>query len=73
MDVWMLAVGVITVAVLLLNTDLFLTKPQPASLDTLANAELRTTTGGDAEEKSFKAFTLWEKTGAVIMAVRRPG
>lgn len=70
MDVWMLVVGVITVAVLLLNTDLFLTKPQPASLDTLANAELRTTTG---EEKSFKAFTLWEKTGAVIMAVRRPG
>ncbi|KAB5555852.1 hypothetical protein PHYPO_G00038930 [Pangasianodon hypophthalmus] len=66
-DVWLLAVGVITVCVLLLNTDLFLTKPQPTSLDTLANAELRTT-AGDAEEKSFKALTLWKKTGAVIMA-----
>ncbi|GAA6112176.1 selenoprotein U1b isoform X1, partial [Tachysurus ichikawai] len=44
-DVWLLVVALITVSLLLLNTDLFLTKQQPSSLNTLANAELRTTTG----------------------------
>ncbi|KAK2866725.1 hypothetical protein Q7C36_002781 [Tachysurus vachellii] len=66
-DVWLLVVALITAFVLMLNTDLFLTKQQPISLNTLANAELRTT-AGDPEEKSFKALTLWEKSGAVIMA-----
>ncbi|MCJ8738846.1 hypothetical protein PDJAM_G00040400 [Pangasius djambal] len=56
-DVWLLAVAVITVCVLLLNTDLFLTKPQPTSLDTFANAELRTTAGG---EELQSAHTLEE-------------
>ncbi|KAK3559680.1 hypothetical protein QTP86_015091 [Hemibagrus guttatus] len=64
-DVWLLAVALMTVSILLLNSDLFLSKPQPTSLHTLADAELRTTSG---EEKSFKALTLWKKSGAVIMA-----
>lgn len=29
--------------------------------------------GIHADEKTFKAGSLWEKSGAVIMAVRRPG
>ncbi|KAL7869676.1 hypothetical protein AOLI_G00136640 [Acnodon oligacanthus] len=56
---------VVIVCVLLVNTDLFLTKPQQSTLETLANADLQTTTG---EERRFKALTLWEDTGAVIMA-----
>ncbi|KAL6475753.1 hypothetical protein MHYP_G00167930 [Metynnis hypsauchen] len=66
-SVWSLAVCVVIVCVLLINTDLFLTKPQQSALDTLASANLRTTTG-EVEERSFKALTLWEDTGAVIMA-----
>uniref|UniRef100_A0A8C7CG19 Peroxiredoxin-like 2A n=1 Tax=Oncorhynchus kisutch TaxID=8019 RepID=A0A8C7CG19_ONCKI len=48
-------------------TDLFLTKPLWASLKVLEDTEK-----GPPEE-IYKAKTLWEKTGAVIMVVRRPG
>ncbi|KAK1794488.1 hypothetical protein P4O66_011357 [Electrophorus voltai] len=45
LSVWSLAVCVTVVSVLLVNTDLFLTKAQQSALDTLANADLKTTTG----------------------------
>lgn len=51
-------------------TDLFLTKPLKATIQYLEEAELKTLQG---DVKTFKAKTLWEKSGAVIMAVRRPG
>uniref|UniRef100_A0A8B9JDF3 Peroxiredoxin-like 2 activated in M-CSF stimulated monocytes n=1 Tax=Astyanax mexicanus TaxID=7994 RepID=A0A8B9JDF3_ASTMX len=70
LSVWSLAVCVVIVCVLLVNTDLFLAKPQQTALDTLANADLQTTSG---EDRQFKALELWKETGAIIMAVRRPG
>uniref|UniRef100_A0A3B5B6T3 Peroxiredoxin-like 2 activated in M-CSF stimulated monocytes n=1 Tax=Stegastes partitus TaxID=144197 RepID=A0A3B5B6T3_9TELE len=45
-------------------TDWFQTKPAWAKLEVLEDTELKTTGGGKA---------LWEKTGAVVMVVRRPG
>ncbi|KAG9335630.1 hypothetical protein JZ751_004395 [Albula glossodonta] len=51
-------------------TDLFLTKPMQAGLDYLEDTDLKTM---GQEVKTFKAKTLWEKSGAVILAVRRPG
>uniref|UniRef100_A0A087YFN2 Peroxiredoxin-like 2A n=2 Tax=Poecilia TaxID=8080 RepID=A0A087YFN2_POEFO len=51
-------------------TDFFLTPPLKATLMFLEEAELKTLKG---EIKTFKAKTLWEKSGAVVMAVRRPG
>ncbi|KAF4106238.1 hypothetical protein G5714_012228 [Onychostoma macrolepis] len=62
---WSAGVCVVVVYVLLANTDLFLTKPDRASLDRLASAELRSTAG---DEGNLKAVSLWERTGAVIMA-----
>ncbi|KAJ8284666.1 hypothetical protein COCON_G00035160 [Conger conger] len=46
-------------------TDLFLTKPLPASLPCLQDADLKTL---DGEERTFKAKELWQESGAVIMA-----
>ncbi|KAI2658209.1 Peroxiredoxin-like 2A [Labeo rohita] len=63
---WSAGVCVVVVYILLANTDLFLTKPDHTSLDTLASAELTSTSGED--EVNFKAVSLWERTGAVIMA-----
>uniref|UniRef100_A0A3Q3EQI5 Uncharacterized protein n=1 Tax=Labrus bergylta TaxID=56723 RepID=A0A3Q3EQI5_9LABR len=51
-------------------TDWFQTKPAWANLEVLEETELRTT--GGVHER-YKAKTLWEKTGAVVMVVRRPG
>ncbi|CAL9699440.1 unnamed protein product [Knipowitschia caucasica] len=51
-------------------TDPFLTSPLKATLKHLEETELSTLQG---EKRSFKAKALWENTGAVIMAVRRPG
>lgn len=51
-------------------TDLFLTKPLPANLNYLEDADLKSL---DGEERTFKAKALWQESGAVIMAVRRPG
>lgn len=51
-------------------TDWFQTKPAWANPEVLGETELRTT--GGVHER-HKAKTLWEKTGAVVMVVRRPG
>lgn len=51
-------------------TDPFLTPSLSASLQYLEDTELKTLQG---EKRAFKAKSLWEKTGAVVMAVRRPG
>lgn len=64
------AIGAAALALLLANTDIFLPKPQRATLDYLEDIDLKTL---EKEPKTFKAKALWEKTGAVIMAVRRPG
>uniref|UniRef100_A0A3B3SNE2 Uncharacterized protein n=1 Tax=Paramormyrops kingsleyae TaxID=1676925 RepID=A0A3B3SNE2_9TELE len=73
MAIWTLAVGAVgaaLVAIFLANMDVLLPKPQQASLTYLQDTELREI-GGD--EKLLKAKTLWEESGAVVMAVRRPG
>uniref|UniRef100_A0A3B4CNL5 Uncharacterized protein n=3 Tax=Pygocentrus nattereri TaxID=42514 RepID=A0A3B4CNL5_PYGNA len=73
MGMWSLGLGAVGAAIagiILANTDLFLTKPEPATVEYLEDADLKTTFGDD---KTFKAQTLWEKSGAVIMVVRRPG
>ncbi|XP_055777829.1 peroxiredoxin-like 2A [Salvelinus fontinalis] len=64
------AVGLFIACLLKSITDLFLTKPLWASLKVLEDTDLRAT-GGIHE--TYKAKALWEKTGAVIMVVRRPG
>ncbi|XP_004583610.2 peroxiredoxin-like 2A [Ochotona princeps] len=64
------ALGAAAVALLLANTDVFLSKSQKASLEYLEDADLKTIL---KEPRTFKAKELWEKKGAVIMAVRRPG
>lgn len=64
------ALGAAAVALLLANTDVFLSKPQKAALEYLEDIDLKTL---GKEPRTFKAKELWEKNGAVIMAVRRPG
>ncbi|KAK5602623.1 hypothetical protein CRENBAI_006596 [Crenichthys baileyi] len=63
-------VGGLITGVLNFFTDFFLTPPLKATLMFLEEAELKTLKG---EIKTFKAKTLWQKSGAVVMAVRRPG
>lgn len=63
-------VATLMVVVALANTDLFLTKSAPASLEELGATDLQTTTG---DGKTVKGQLLWERSGAVILAVRRPG
>lgn len=73
MGMWSLglgAVGAAIASIILANTDYLLTKPAPATLDYLENADLKPI---DDDDKTLKAKNLWEKSGAVIMAVRRPG
>uniref|UniRef100_A0A673K2L6 Peroxiredoxin-like 2A n=1 Tax=Sinocyclocheilus rhinocerous TaxID=307959 RepID=A0A673K2L6_9TELE len=73
MGMWSLGLGAVGAAIaglILANTDFLLTKPAPASVEYLGNADLRTI---NSDERALKAKTLWEKSGAVIMAVRRPG
>uniref|UniRef100_A0AAY5EUU2 Peroxiredoxin-like 2A n=1 Tax=Electrophorus electricus TaxID=8005 RepID=A0AAY5EUU2_ELEEL len=68
MGMWSMGFGAAIAAILgiiLGNTDFLLTKPEHATLEQLQDADLRTTKG---DEKTFKARTLWEKSGAVIMA-----
>uniref|UniRef100_A0A668TZF5 Peroxiredoxin-like 2A n=1 Tax=Oreochromis aureus TaxID=47969 RepID=A0A668TZF5_OREAU len=60
-------VGGLVTGVMNFFTDRFLTPPLEATLKYLEEAELKTTKG---EIKTFKAKSLWEKSGAVIMAVR---
>ncbi|XP_022446718.1 peroxiredoxin-like 2A isoform X2 [Delphinapterus leucas] len=64
------ALGAAALALLLANTDVFLPKPQKATLEYLEDIDLKTL---EKEPVTFKAKTLWENNGAVIMAVRRPG
>uniref|UniRef100_A0A673ADF3 Redox-regulatory protein FAM213A n=1 Tax=Sphaeramia orbicularis TaxID=375764 RepID=A0A673ADF3_9TELE len=64
------AIGGFITGVLNSVTDRFLTPPLKATLKHLEETELKTLSG---EKKAFKAKLLWEKSGAVIMAVRRPG
>uniref|UniRef100_A0A3B3S885 Peroxiredoxin-like 2A n=1 Tax=Paramormyrops kingsleyae TaxID=1676925 RepID=A0A3B3S885_9TELE len=69
---WSLGLGAIGAAIagiFLANTDLLLDKPEPASVEYLGETDLKTI----ADEKTFKAGSLWERSGAVVMAVRRPG
>lgn len=66
----MAAVGSFLTSVMNFITDPFLTPPVKATLSHLEEAELKTLQG---EKKTFKAKSLWENTGAVVMAVRRPG
>uniref|UniRef100_A0A672S3D5 Peroxiredoxin-like 2A n=1 Tax=Sinocyclocheilus grahami TaxID=75366 RepID=A0A672S3D5_SINGR len=73
MGMWSLGLGAVGAAIaglILANTDFLLTKPAPASVAYLGNADLKTI---NSDERALKAKTLWEKSGAVIMAVRRPG
>uniref|UniRef100_A0A3Q1AHY2 Peroxiredoxin-like 2A n=1 Tax=Amphiprion ocellaris TaxID=80972 RepID=A0A3Q1AHY2_AMPOC len=58
-------IGGLVAGVMNILTDLFLTKPLKATIQYLEEAELKTLQG---DVKTFKARTLWEKSGAVIMA-----
>ncbi|NWY44481.1 F213A protein, partial [Sylvia atricapilla] len=73
MGMWSVGLGAIGAAVtgiVLANTDLFLSKPEKATLEFLEGIELKTL---GPEKRTFKAGELWKENGAVIMAVRRPG
>ncbi|KAF4105587.1 hypothetical protein G5714_013249 [Onychostoma macrolepis] len=73
MGMWSLGLGAVGAAIaglIFANTDFLLTKPAAASVEYLGNADLKTIS---SDERALKAKTLWEKSGAVIMAVRRPG
>ncbi|NWI88817.1 F213A protein, partial [Pitta sordida] len=65
------AVGAAVTGIILANTDLFLSKPEKATLEFLEEIELKTL--GSEQQRTFRAGELWKKNGAVIMAVRRPG
>ncbi|XP_029787898.1 peroxiredoxin-like 2A isoform X2 [Suricata suricatta] len=64
------ALGAAALALLLANTDVFLPKSRRATLEYLEDVDLKTL---EKDPRTFKAKELWEKNGAVIMAVRRPG
>uniref|UniRef100_G3NZ29 Peroxiredoxin-like 2 activated in M-CSF stimulated monocytes n=3 Tax=Gasterosteus aculeatus TaxID=69293 RepID=G3NZ29_GASAC len=73
MGMWSLGLGAVGAAlagIFLANTDLCLPKAASASLENLEDADLRSTRDGD---NVIKGRSLWDKNGAVVMAVRRPG
>ncbi|XP_040293308.1 peroxiredoxin-like 2A isoform X1 [Bufo bufo] len=73
MGLWSISIGALGAAVagiILANTDYFLPTTEKANLEYLEDAELKSI---EDESKKCKAKDLWEKNGAVIMAVRRPG
>uniref|UniRef100_A0A665VW77 Uncharacterized protein n=1 Tax=Echeneis naucrates TaxID=173247 RepID=A0A665VW77_ECHNA len=73
MGMWSLGLGAVGAAlagIMLANTDLCLPKAAKASLEYLEDAELRSTID---DANVIRAKSLWEKNGAVVMAVRRPG
>lgn len=73
MGMWSLGLGAVGAAlagILLANTDMCLPKAAQASMENLEEADLRSTTD---DENVIKAKSLWDKNGAVVMAVRRPG
>ncbi|KAK0139742.1 Redox-regulatory protein FAM213A [Merluccius polli] len=68
MGMWSLglgAVGAAIVGIFYVNTDLCLPKVARASMDYLEDADLRSTT---EDSRVIKARTLWETSGAVVMA-----
>ncbi|OXB68064.1 hypothetical protein ASZ78_003305 [Callipepla squamata] len=68
MGMWSVGLGAIGAAItgiVLANTDLFLSKPEKATLEFLEGIELKTL---GSEQRTFKAGELWKKNGAVIMA-----
>ncbi|CAM4727495.1 unnamed protein product [Leuciscus chuanchicus] len=68
MGMWSLGLGAVGAAIaglILANTDFLLTKPAPATVEYLGNADLKTI---DSDERTLKAKILWERSGAVIMA-----
>ncbi|KAF2982885.1 hypothetical protein EK904_005820 [Melospiza melodia maxima] len=68
MGMWSVGLGAIGAAVtgiVLANTDLFLSKPEKATLEFLEEIELKTL---GSEQRTFKARELWKENGAVIMA-----
>lgn len=73
MGMWSLGLGAIGAAlagIFLANTDFCLPKSANASLEHLEDTDLRSIADAD---KVIKAKSLWERNGAVVMAVRRPG
>lgn len=64
--------GVAAGAAILCNlpTNPFVPSPQKATLPYLSGIKLKTI---EDKPRQFQAKELWEKGGAVIMAVRRPG
>ncbi|KAF1375712.1 hypothetical protein PFLUV_G00223040 [Perca fluviatilis] len=68
MGMWSLGLGAVGAAlagIFLANTDLCLPKAAQLSLETLEDADLRSTIDDD---NIIKAKSLWEKNGAVVMA-----
>ncbi|KAI1236447.1 hypothetical protein IHE44_0001740, partial [Lamprotornis superbus] len=68
MGMWSVGLGAIGAAVtgiVLANTDLFLSKPEKATLEFLEEIELKSL---GPEQRTFKAGELWKENGAVIMA-----
>ncbi|KAG8551769.1 hypothetical protein GDO81_004255 [Engystomops pustulosus] len=73
MGLWSISIGAFGAAVagiILANTDYFLPTTDKATVEYLEETDLKPLSD---ESKTFKAKDLWKKTGAVIMAVRRPG
>ncbi|XP_056386936.1 peroxiredoxin-like 2A [Hyla sarda] len=73
MGLWSVSIGALGAAVVgifLANTDYFLPTPEKATLEYLEETELKSISD---ESRTLKAKDLWERNGAVIMAVRRPG
>lgn len=73
MGMWSLGLGAVGAAlagIFLANTDLCLPKAAMASLEHIGDADLNSTID---DGKVIKAKSLWERNGAVVMAVRRPG
>ncbi|KAM4032290.1 peroxiredoxin-like 2A isoform 1-T2 [Anomaloglossus baeobatrachus] len=73
MALWSISIGALgaaVVGIILANTDYFLPTTDKATLEYLEDTDLKPISD---ESRTFKAKELWEKNGAVIMAVRRPG
>ncbi|RXN08784.1 redox-regulatory protein FAM213A-like [Labeo rohita] len=67
---WSAGVCVVVVYILLANTDLFLTKPDHTSLDTLASAELTSTSGEDEEASDLSSLKpQLDERGVALVAV----
>ncbi|XP_073430909.1 peroxiredoxin-like 2A [Dendrobates tinctorius] len=73
MAMWSISVGALGAAVIgiiFANTDYFLPTTDKATLEYLEDTDLKPISD---DSRTLKAKELWERNGAVIMAVRRPG